>query len=297
MNNSKLKEELIKTTNVVRAKCKSLKNSKYDEDFQMEESFKPITKPLKEIADMFKEHKPTITQPPPPLILKNPKKDDSDDDDDEMFYGFSDNDNDGYNHNEEDKKDSKGIWYYIQLLESDSKLLDKSYGVYKSNDANSSKIYKIGNSVIIPSHSQITVDDKAYVSTVGLNELLFLKDPDKRNFTSDDLIAYGEILRDSKAYFRNFDEKDQIRGSNSAKYRSIIKPITLKYKGDKNRSGSGISLMQIPKQNIDYIYWDDPNEIVDRLRLLVGSQHAGHSSHNNEIMSIIEELKEANIIV
>lgn len=43
-------------------------------------------------------------------------------------------------------------------------------------------------------------------------------------------------------------------------------------------------------------YWDDPNELVDRLRLLASSASAGHTGHNNEIISIIEELREANLI-
>jgi hypothetical protein len=46
----------------------------------------------------------------------------------------------------------------------------------------------------------------------------------------------------------------------------------------------------------DYIYWDDPNELVDRLRLLMASKQVGNNNHQNEIMSIIEELKEADII-
>lgn len=49
--------------------------------------------------------------------------------------------------------------------------------------------------------------------------------------------------------------------------------------------------------NISYSYWNDPNELVDRLRLLIASKTAGHSGHTNEIMSIIEELREAGIIV
>lgn len=43
-------------------------------------------------------------------------------------------------------------------------------------------------------------------------------------------------------------------------------------------------------------YWDDPNELIERLRLLTSSTSAGHTGHNNEIISIIEELREANII-
>ncbi|XP_066600146.1 putative leucine-rich repeat-containing protein DDB_G0290503 [Prorops nasuta] len=41
----------------------------------------------------------------------------------------------------------------------------------------------------------------------------------------------------------------------------------------------------------DYVYWDNPNELVDRLKLLITSKNAGHTNHDNEIISIIEELQ------
>ena len=47
---------------------------------------------------------------------------------------------------------------------------------------------------------------------------------------------------------------------------------------------------------LDYIYWDDPNELVDRLQLLTAERSAGNPSHVNEIHSIIEELREAGYI-
>ena len=39
------------------------------------------------------------------------------------------------------------------------------------------------------------------------------------------------------------------------------------------------------------MHWDDPNEIVDRLRLLEASRQAGYNGHDNEILSIIEEFR------
>lgn len=48
--------------------------------------------------------------------------------------------------------------------------------------------------------------------------------------------------------------------------------------------------------NIAYEYYDDPNEICDRLRLLVMSKASGNTNHDQEINSIIEELREAYII-
>ena len=47
---------------------------------------------------------------------------------------------------------------------------------------------------------------------------------------------------------------------------------------------------------LDLRYWDDPNELVDRLRLLIAERSAGNNNHDNEIHSIIEELREAKII-
>ena len=60
--------------------------------------------------------------------------------------------------------------------------------------------------------------------------------------------------------------------------------------------GSGLLLKSLNNRKSNYIYWDDPNELVDRLRLLLSSEGAGHNNHLNEIISIIEELKEADII-
>lgn len=54
--------------------------------------------------------------------------------------------------------------------------------------------------------------------------------------------------------------------------------------------------MKVSNANIDYRHWDDPNELVDRLQLLIASKQAGNTGHDNEIISILEELKEAGII-
>ncbi|KAL9873249.1 uncharacterized protein ACN2A1_014365 [Glossina fuscipes fuscipes] len=61
--------------------------------------------------------------------------------------------------------------------------------------------------------------------------------------------------------------------------------------------GSGLSLKSLDTRKPIYTYWDDPNELVDRLRLLLSSESVGHNNQKNEIISIIEELREANIII
>jgi len=55
--------------------------------------------------------------------------------------------------------------------------------------------------------------------------------------------------------------------------------------------------MTLNNNKIYYIFWDDPNEIVDRLWLLEASRQAGHNGHDNKILSIIEELRETSLII
>lgn len=50
------------------------------------------------------------------------------------------------------------------------------------------------------------------------------------------------------------------------------------------------------KNRIVYEYFDDPNELCERLRLLISSRMAGNSNHMQEINSIIEELRELKCI-
>ncbi|KAE9543659.1 hypothetical protein AGLY_002055 [Aphis glycines] len=51
--------------------------------------------------------------------------------------------------------------------------------------------------------------------------------------------------------------------------------------------------MKLQKNNL--VYWDNPNELVDRLRLLA-SKAAGNTGVSTEIISIFEELLEAGLI-
>jgi len=55
--------------------------------------------------------------------------------------------------------------------------------------------------------------------------------------------------------------------------------------------------MMLNDNAIDYAHWDDPNELVNLLRLLDASQRAGNNAHDNEMLSIIEELREAGFII
>lgn len=63
--------------------------------------------------------------------------------------------------------------------------------------------------------------------------------------------------------------------------------------------GEGLESDFIPYSNETPIfqYFDDPNELCERLRLLLASQSAGNTNHTQEINSIVEELRELGLII
>lgn len=82
----------------------------------------------------------------------------------------------------------------------------------------------------------------------------------------------------------------------SSLQKSLRKIKAREYKSGAKR-GDGLERKFIPySENIVYEYYDDPNELCDRLRLLVSSKSAGNTNHDQEINSIIEELRERDII-
>lgn len=68
-------------------------------------------------------------------------------------------------------------------------------------------------------------------------------------------------------------------------------------KKDETKGGGSIEVDFIPyNENIVHEFYDDPNELCERLRLLIASRVAGNSNHMQEINSIIAELREADVI-
>lgn len=166
--------------------------------------------------------------------------------------------------------------------------LDNKYGIYYSVDEDK---YKIGKLPLTIDNNKIFVDDKIFNLTPGLADLLFKKKTDIKKIKVPDLVAYKKIVNASKLLYRNYDQNQQLAGSKSSKYKLIKRLL----KKQESHSGSGI--MKYSDKKIDYVYWDNPNELVERLKLLLASQQAGHTNHHNEIVSILEELKEKRIIL
>lgn len=74
-----------------------------------------------------------------------------------------------------------------------------------------------------------------------------------------------------------------------------VDPELIKFTLPTIRKGEGLYKNVIA--NTQLVYYDDPNELVSRLNLLVCSESAGNTGVNNEILSILEELRERNLII
>lgn len=128
----------------------------------------------------------------------------------------------------------------------------------------------------------IIVDDKFHFpNSDGLMKLLFIKEP--KGFTREDEENYKQILNITNVHRREFNPSKQIKSNIGYKYKYIIKKL-------------GGGMMRYNDKAIEYRYWNNINELVDRLCLLHASKEAGNNSNDNEIEAIVEELREAGII-
>lgn len=181
--------------------------------------------------------------------------------------------------------DTNPTKHYLQLLITDKgQMMDLVYGVYFKNNN-----MMIGNKVVTFGHRKLTINKKTYELTSGLHSLVFEKVP--KEYTNADLKSYHKILMQTNAHLQGYNPDRQVNSNRGFKYMNIIKPLLKKRTGDA--SGRG---MVLTSNKIDYVHWDDPNELCDRLRLLLASQGAGNLGHVNEIQSIVEELRESRII-
>ena len=72
--------------------------------------------------------------------------------------------------------------------------------------------------------------------------------------------------------------------------------IRIKKKQTTGAGGEYDTNMLVDNKTTKYVYFNEYDELVDRMRKLYASKEAGNTSHDNEIQSIIEELREGGII-
>lgn len=310
-----IKHQIVQSVNSIKNKLKHMRDTEDQTHLRLNRILKPVTEPLKALvsnpASVNKDKKlfnGTNNNNNNNLLYYSPVKNK----DNQSKNHKSDNDkisnvlkSPEYSKDNEDKTDS-----IYELNQADVSLqkddiidiydsMDIPFGIRKDQDNN----IMIGDSMVRFSKIEnadgdktimINVGGRSYELTPGLKELLLRKKPNLSLILETDKLVYGDILHHTNVHKRDYNAHGQIKGDKGVKYREIIKPLLSDSKSSKQ--GGKLPTLKKYKSNIDLVYWDDPNELVDRLKLLIASKNAGNTNHDNEIISIVEELKEAGII-
>lgn len=163
--------------------------------------------------------------------------------------------------------------------------IDSTYGVSKV------KPHVLGSQPISITADTIQIGDKQYQRTPGLMNLIFLKTSKTSKYSQKDLDTYKEILQLTDLHKK---PNGEVKSTGSIKYIKIIKPLL----AAENAIGEGIDLKHKTVNNAltEYVYYDDPKDLIDRLNVLTASASAGNTAHSNEIVSLISELRGRGII-
>ena len=184
---------------------------------------------------------------------------------------------------------------YVKLAKNRETGWDRKFGVRAMAKGD----LKIGDSYITFTSENIQVGNKEYPMTQGLMELLFKSMPNNQLISETDKDSYATIVADTNLLRKNFEPDRSFKKDVSPKFRDYIEPVMKKITGSGLRKTVKLPTYMTSHQSsrsIDYIYWDDPNELCNRLKLLLSEKTAGNNNHDNEIHSIIEELREFGVI-
>lgn len=200
------------------------------------------------------------------------------------------------------------IQSYLNEFTAKPSLFDNIYGVRREKK-NKYVMYMGKMEIRFPPGNVVLVDKNNKISEFQGNselyDLLFLRNPpalgNEGEMDPEVIENYKSILQLTEAPYTDYNKKYGLRATRWRKYTSIIKPLMqgtrLGTGIQKNNSKGSLPLQKrVISENVNYVYWNKPKELIDRLRLLWSSKMAGHTGHDNEIISIIEELREERII-
>lgn len=330
----RLVSELLKTRQAVKRKYESLKSDMVQSQLQFTEQFKPISQPLKELiasikTDGFKtndiikteiseiknlpqqqtpskprEKKGTsqpqflnaevIAESAPELDLQDNESLDVDMPDEQSFREATE-------YVERMMKPEilnsyleqfQGLarQYIADMIHDTNDKFDLKYGVRFDMESDN---FSIGNKKLEFEDQDMYIMDGGnkvvYKGTPGFYELMFKKKP--LGYNNKDLENYRDIVQRSAANHKNYDPTSSISGNVGAKYTKVVRPLMAPR---APRRGTG--LLYVNNKKVEFVPWKNPNTLVDRLKILIASQAAGHTGHNNEIVNIISALKNAKII-
>ena len=233
-------------------------------------------KPVEDNSQNFANHPfqhSSKTSNEPSLLIKDdrPKMEPANDKDNDKNY-ISNNGADNISH-----KERKSIARYLNQVKNKDSRVDMAFGVRKLTRG-----YKFGDSSFSHDGEFFKIKGEKYKITPGLTELMFQKQPNPELLTEEDIDLYRNLVVRTNANRKNYKADKSPRIDKSNKFQTYLADLI---------TGSGFKVMK--KDDVtEYVYWDDPNELVERLKLLDGEKAAGNNNHDNEIQNILEELKE-----
>lgn len=274
------REDLVfrikKIKDTIRKKHRTLKNRLSQSERDVEIKFKPLIEPIKQLMEkkIKIEKQEQGLEEEEEEELEEPNTD---------WSAYITSNNIGYKVGE----------YLKKFIADDVGDYDLTYGIKWNNITNE---WKLGQHTVTFQGDNFVIDSVTYPATDGLLQLVFMKEP--VNYNKNDLDTYKNILIQTKAHLKS---DGKVNSNSGFKYKNIIKKLFPPRKDGRGMSLSishqpAAPMMDLTSSRIDYRHWDDPNELVDRLRLLYASKQAGNTGHSNEIISIFEELQEAGII-
>lgn len=282
---TELKSQLVKSVKNIKNKLKLMRQNEEDYEFKNKKMFKPLSDPLETLVSKCN----VVQKYNDENLTLDTRADFENKQNDDVIPQCATPTN--Y------MAKPKSPQITDNVLKVPNKSFSVSFGV-----RNDGENLMIGNSPItIKSHGEnspnkmtmINLADKSYELTPGLQELLFQSKPNSSIVDEKDKLIYKDILIHTNAHKRGFSPSGQIQGNSGMKYCNFIKPL---FNDPSQKEGGSLPTLKKYKSDIDFVYWDDANELIDRLKILIASKNAGNTNHDNEIISIIEELREAGVI-
>ena len=323
-------QQLIDSREAIKRKFKLIKRDNDGLKKAVEKTFEPIINPLQKLVTLNGNEETTKIKKVKVSVNSTDEKKMKDPV--ELSSDISDNDDNSQDEdfNTADEANSTIDDFDATITSQNSHPIGKNnlslLKEYKKNELDPwYGVRKVGNKLMIGRENirfednTIGVRNAKYAKTEGLMQLLFRNDPNNDIVSEEDKQNYKQILEHSHGHRVSWSKDKPIRSfKNNKKYAEIIVPLfnirkskrksipTFKVqqynkslKKTKNVLGQGIFpdyKVANPESMIDYVYWDDPNELIDRLRILMAEQTAGNYGHTNEIVTIISELREAGYI-
>ncbi|KYM94131.1 hypothetical protein ALC62_15254 [Cyphomyrmex costatus] len=317
---------IAKTRESIRKKHRALKTGIMESEIALEKKFKPIVEPLRQIVDITERDKSDndddddndnviskkIKQNQSPLKEQSSNVMSKSIDSQHHFPSTQDEEvfetSNGTDPSLEtsvilstpqgrDRLNSQlgplGHIYINALLSGDKRNeIDLVYGIYFDENGTMMGDKKFD----VDTDDTIIIDGNRYKGTPGLYELIFKRLPDDDIYNKNDKQTYKSILLTTNAHRRRHNAEMPVISNKGYKYKYIIGPLVSAHR--TMSLGAGVpTTMRVTDDNVDYVHWDDPNELVDCLQLLDASRTAGNNAHDNEILSILEELREAGFII